>query len=129
MSKPIEIDPNAFNRIINGTEIKGDIISNDDIRFDGKLTGNISTKGKIIIGQSGVVKGEIKCKNADVSGKIEGKIVVGEQLSLKTSSLVNGDIIANKLAIEPGARFTGNCTMDGAQNTKDDIKSEEKIHK
>ena len=63
MATKLEIDPNAFNRIIHGTEIKGDIKSKDDIRFDGKLTGNINISGKIIIGQSGTIKGEITCKN------------------------------------------------------------------
>jgi len=115
MSTKLEIDPNDVNRIINGTDIKGDINSKGDVRFDGKLTGNLSTSGKIIIGQSGNIRGEIKCKNADVSGKIEGKIIVTEQLTLKTTSLINGDIVTNKLAIEPGAKFTGTCSMESSQ--------------
>ena len=131
MSNKLEIDPNAFNRIINGTEIKGDITSKDDIRFDGKLTGNLNTKGKIIIGQTGLIKGEIKCKNADVSGQIDGKITVAEQLTLKTSSVINGDIITNKLAIEPGAKFTGSCSMESTENLghANQPKEEEKIRK
>jgi cytoskeletal protein CcmA (bactofilin family) len=129
MANKPDIDPNAFNRIIDGTEIKGDIISKDDFRFDGKLTGNINTAGKIIIGHTGVVKGEIKCKNADVSGKIEGKITVTELLSLKNSAHVNGDIITNKLAIEPGSRFTGSCSMENSQAMPHGSKEEDKTKK
>ena len=129
MSTKIEIDPNDVNRIINGTEIKGDVISKGDIRFDGKLTGNVNTAGKIIIGQTGIIKGEIVCKNADVSGRIDGKISVSEQLTLKNSSVINGDIITNKLAIEPGAKFTGTCSMESTQTIPVGNKEDEKAKK
>lgn len=109
----MEVDANAHNKISNGTSITGDIESNGDIRLDGSLNGNLKTKGKLVIGESGKVNGEITCKNADIEGKIEGKINVAELLSLKATSRINGDIIASKLAIEPGAKFSGNCNMSG----------------
>lgn len=107
----------TVNMIFAGTTIKGDIESNENIRFEGTLIGNVSTKGKLIIGPTGTVKGEIICKNADVEGKIDGKITVTDLLSLKSTSMVEGDIIAKRLAIEPGAKFTGSCSMsdDNAQ--------------
>lgn len=109
----MEVDANAHNKISNGTVITGDIESNADIRLDGTLNGNLNTKGKLVVGETGKVKGEITCKNADIEGKIEGKINVAELLSLKTTSRLNGDIVASKLAIEPGAKFSGNCNMSG----------------
>jgi cytoskeletal protein CcmA (bactofilin family) len=118
MVKSNDNDHNVINLIGSGTEIKGDIISNGDVRIDGTVAGNIKTKGKVVIGESGKVKGEINCKNADISGKIEGKIIISDLLSLKPSSLIEGDIVANKLSIEPGARFTGNCTMNGGEQQK-----------
>lgn len=105
-----------INTILTGTEINGEIKSDSDIRFDGLLTGNLITKGKLVMGETGVIKGEIKCKNAIISGKIEGKITVDELLTLKASSNIEGDIIANKLAIEPGSKFTGTCNMNNANN-------------
>lgn len=99
------------NMILAGTTIKGDIESNENIRFEGTLIGNVSTKGKIIIGPTGTIRGEIVCKNADVEGKIEGKITVTDLLSLKSTSIIDGDIVAKRLAIEPGAKFTGSCSM------------------
>ena len=107
----IETENNAINLIGNGTHIKGDITSNSDIRIDGSLAGNLSTKGKVVIGTSGQVKGEVICKNADIEGKVEGKVSVNELLTLKATSLIQGDIITKKLAIEPGAKFTGSCNM------------------
>lgn len=112
MAKNNDHENNAINLIGIGTEITGDVNSNGDIRIDGTLTGNLITKGKVVIGETGKVKGEITCKNSDVSGVIEGKIVVAQLLSLKISAKVNGDIQTNKLAIEPGSKFTGNCNMN-----------------
>lgn len=117
MAKFNETDNTTINLISNGTEITGDVKSNGDIRVDGTLTGNLSTKGKVVIGPTGKIKGEVICKNSEVSGIIEGKINVGQLLNLKASSKIHGDISTSKLSIEPGARFTGTCKMsDGEYN-------------
>ena len=126
MAKYTEIENNAINLIGVGTEIKGDISSNGDIRIDGILQGNLKTKGKVVIGETGTVKGEIKCKNSDVEGNIEGKIHVTELLSLKATSNLAGDIIARKLAIEPGSKFTGNCKMTSDTEIHDVPKEKER---
>lgn len=111
MAKVNETENSTINLISNGTEITGDIKSQGDIRIDGVLVGNLSTKGKVVIGNTGKVKGEVLCKNSEVAGEVDGKINVSQLLTLKISSRINGDIITDKLSIEPGARFTGNCNM------------------
>jgi cytoskeletal protein CcmA (bactofilin family) len=111
MAKIIETENNVINQIGVGTEITGDVATNGDIRFDGILTGNLKTKGKVVVGETGAVKGEINCKNSVVEGKVEGKIIVGELLTLKATSTLTGDIVTRRLAIEPGAKFSGNCSM------------------
>jgi cytoskeletal protein CcmA (bactofilin family) len=111
MAKFNEPENPAINLISLGTDITGDIKSSGDIRIDGSLTGNLLTKGKVVIGTTGKVKGEINCKNSEVAGLIEGKITVGQLLNLKASSKIHGDIITLKLSIEPGAVFSGNCKM------------------
>ena len=111
MAKNIEIENKAINLIGAGTSITGDIQSDGDIRIDGSLTGNIITKGKIVVGATGKINGEITCKNFDLSGKIEGKVNAEKLLSLKSSANIQGDINAGKLAVEPGAVFTGTCKM------------------
>ena len=105
------VDPNAINIICDGTNIKGEVNTDGDIRFDGILTGNLHTKGKFVAGVTGNVKGEITCKNADIHGKIEGKIKVSELLTLRQSSNFNGELTTKQLAIEPGAVFNGVCQM------------------
>lgn len=117
MAKLNEADnTTTINLISVGTDITGDVRSTGDIRIDGTLNGNLNTKGKVVIGPTGKVKGEIECKNSEVSGVIEGKINVSQLLNLKASSKIVGDIITAKLSIEPGAVFTGNCSMKDADN-------------
>jgi cytoskeletal protein CcmA (bactofilin family) len=118
MGKFNETDNTTINLISPGTEITGDVKSNGDIRIDGLLTGNLTTKGKVVIGPTGKVKGEVFCRNSEVSGTVEGKISVGQLLTLKTSSKIVGDIITFKLSIEPGAKFTGNCKMSETEENE-----------
>ena len=101
----------SVNLIGAGTTITGDVNCNGDIRIDGSLIGNLNAKGKVIIGSSGKVEGNINCQNSDLFGQIKGNIQVQELLSLKASANITGDISTNKLSIEPGANFTGNCSM------------------
>jgi cytoskeletal protein CcmA (bactofilin family) len=116
MAKYNETDNTSINLISNGTDITGDIKSNGDIRIDGTLRGNLNTKGKVVIGPTGKVNGEVICKNSEVSGIVEGKITVGQLLNLKASSKIHGDIATSKLSIEPGAIFSGNCKMSENDN-------------
>ncbi len=116
MAKYNETDNTTINLISNGTDIVGDVISNGDIRIDGTLKGSLNTKGKVVIGPTGKVNGEVICKNSEVSGIVEGKLSVEQLLNLKASSKIIGDIATSKLSIEPGAKFTGNCKMSDKDN-------------
>jgi len=99
------------NRIVEGTIIKGDIISQADFRLDGELIGNFQSKGKIVIGPAGKVIGDIICRNADIEGKFDGKIEVMEILNVKAKAKIFGEVIVGKLSVEPGAEFSASCTM------------------
>lgn len=99
------------NRIVEGTSITGNIVSKADFRLDGEQIGNFTSQGKLVIGQAGVFKGDIICSNADIEGVFEGKIKVIEMLNIKATAKIQGEILVGKLAIEPGADFTGTCTM------------------
>ena len=105
------------NRIVEGTTIKGDIISPADFRLDGHLIGNFQTKGKIVIGPAGSVKGDIVCKNADIEGQFTGKIQVAEILNIKSKAIIQGDVICGKLSVEPGAEFSASCVMKPSAKT------------
>jgi cytoskeletal protein CcmA (bactofilin family) len=103
--------PERLNRIVEGTIIEGDIKSDSNIRIDGYVKGIITVKGRLVLGPTGKIDGNVYCKNADLEGKLNGIIEVDQLLSLKTTAKLQGEISTNKLSIEPGAIFSGNCKM------------------
>lgn len=107
-----ETAPGEFNRIVAGTTIKGELITNSDIRIDGTHIGTLNVKGKVVLGPDGRIEGEINCKNAEIQGNIKANLKVEELLSLKATAKIQGEIITNKIAIEPGAKISGTINMD-----------------
>jgi len=114
MAKSFEQESPSINLIGAGTVIKGDIKSNGDIRIDGTLIGSVNSKGKLVVGSTGNIEGEIVCQNGDFSGIINASVTVSELLSMKATAKLSGDVVTNKLAIEPGALFSGSCSMNNA---------------
>ena len=103
-----------INVVAKNTTINGDIISEGDFRIDGTLEGNIKTKGRVIIGIDGSVKGKIDAVNSDIEGKFSGELLVQETLTIKATATISGDVIIGKLSVEPGATFNASCSMKGA---------------
>jgi cytoskeletal protein CcmA (bactofilin family) len=116
------------NIVGKNTQISGEIISEGDFRIDGTLEGTIKTNGRVIIGETGFIKGKVECTNADIEGKFSGELVVSNTLTVKTSANINGDVIIGKLSVEPGASFNATCTMKGAlkEMNKNEQKGKEK---
>ena len=100
---------NAVSRISAGTVIKGEILSPSDIRIDGTFEGKVYSKGRAVIGETAVIKGDIICSDIDLWGKVDGNIYVKDTLSLKEGCVVAGNLHVRRLAVELGATFNGNC--------------------
>lgn len=115
--KQITLEPER-NVMGKATEIKGNIISNGDFRIDGKVEGNITTAGKLILGKEGIIKGNVNCGNADFEGKFTGKLYCTGTLSLKSTAEIEGEVYLEKLSIEPGAVFNAICSMKGVKSLK-----------
>jgi len=133
MSKNREPEMPTINILGPGAIVKGEIQVNGDFRIDGTLNGSIQCKGKIVVGPTGKIDGEITCQNADFSGEVTATVKVSELLTLKETARFSGDITTGKLAIEPGAKFSGNCRMEqsGSKEIKisppaNDLRSPEK---
>jgi len=119
MARNNDINPDmAINRIVDGTIMEGEINSESSIRIDGTFTGNITTKGRLVIGETGKVVGNVKCQDAEIIGTLKGEIYVQKLLSLKSTAFLDGDIYTDKLAIEPGSEFTGTCKMGKVKDLK-----------
>ena len=108
----------THNVIAAGTKLIGQIVAGEDIRIDGTIEGNINCKGKIIIGPSSLVTGDVECVNLELMGKINGNISCSDNVVLRNMSQLIGDIKTKTIEIEPGASFTGACSMQPAQRAE-----------
>jgi cytoskeletal protein CcmA (bactofilin family) len=100
-----------LNKILSGTEITGDIVSDSNLLIEGEIIGNVSCSGKVVIGTSGKIKGNLVCVNAEVDGAMDGELTIENLLVLRTTARIKGDIQTLKLNIEEGAYFEGACVM------------------
>jgi cytoskeletal protein CcmA (bactofilin family) len=112
---------NGTTLLSAGTTLKGDISSNNDLRIDGTIIGNVSSTAKIVIGASGNVEGDISGNQADIVGKVSGNIKTKDLLQLRGDCIVNGNVNAGKLQIEPTAVFNGQCHMGKIEESRVNI--------
>jgi len=119
VSTPASATPStgAINIISPGTRIVGEVFSNGDIRVDGIVDGYLNTKAKVVVGPKGMIKGELICESADVTGKIDGKLSIKNELYLKSSAHITGELTTNKLVVESGAFINGNCVVGAQKGT------------
>ena len=118
--------PGKLNQIVEGTEIKGTFNSDSNLRVDGKIEGSVDITGKLVLGVNGYIEGDIVCENAEVEGTFKGNIKVRSFLSLKSTAKILGDIYTQKISVEPGAIFTGNCVMGGDKPTEKNTSTDKK---
>ena len=107
------------NLIIAGTKLLGDIVTDNNIHIEGEIHGNIACKGKVTIGSSGRVKGNLNCLTCEIHGKIDGELKVEDLLTLKETSRIHGNI--ETLKIDEGSFFEGTCKMSSALPDMSDV--------
>ncbi len=129
MSSPQSFDTNAIDRIAEGGTLEGSVNSAKSIRVDGKVKGSIVCAGRVVIGKTGVVEGEVDCDSADVEGTLNATITVTGLLELKTTAVINGDSQVGKLKVDPGAEINGKIDMGGTLKSISNNKSETIVEK
>ncbi|MBR1793355.1 MAG: polymer-forming cytoskeletal protein [Bacteroidales bacterium] len=107
----IELETAPISTLTAGSSISGNVSVSGDFRLDGTLNGDITLNGKLVVGEGGIINGNIICQNANIMGAVNGNISVKELLSLHATARVRGDILINRLSIEPGALYAGNCRI------------------
>ena len=127
MKRDKKLDSSSIQNIISpSTRIKGDFSSNGDIRVDGYLEGNIQTTGKVVVGKEGQIIGNLNCSSAYFEGSFKGEMKIENTLTLKASAKIEGDVVTEKLMVEPGAIFNVSCIM---KSTVKDLKGDSKTQK
>ena len=108
----------VMSTISHGTTLTGDIQSDNDLRIDGYISGNIHCKAKVVLGESAVIDGDVDAANADIFGMVNGNVTTSELLCLKSKCVINGNISVGRLDIEANATFNGKCTMTTVSQTQ-----------
>lgn len=96
-------------------KLKGNLKSDGDITVDGIVTGEIKTKGSVIVGKNANIVASMKAKNISISGTVQGNIEATDKLEITETGKVLGDVTSNVLSISPGAVFTGKSQMAEVQ--------------
>lgn len=117
----------SVNMISEGTHLKGNLTTKNDIRVAGTLEGEAKAEGKLIISSTGKVDGDINAVDADIAGKLEGEIRVSNKLILRQSAVIEGDIYTKSLLVEEGAQINGSCKMDDSSVNKISNKEDKEL--
>lgn len=114
------VSTGMINTIIgNNSKIEGVLVASDPTRVDGLLQGEILSKSSVIVGESGVVKGDIRAVEILVAGTVYGNLKAEERIELTETGRVLGDLVTRSLVIDEGASFKGNCTMEVLEERKE----------
>lgn len=106
----------AQNIIAQGTKFVGDFNSQSDLRIDGVIEGNVKTPGKVVVGKTGSIIGTLESTNAHFEGHFKGNLKLSGTLTLKSTAVIEGEVVTEKLSVEPGAVFNVKCEMKSASS-------------
>lgn len=108
-AEPISTGPSSF--IGKTMDIKADIVSDEDVTIEGKVTGNIDVSKTITIGENGIVKADIKAAIVRIIGEAKGNIIASEKVEILSRGRYTGNIDSQKLLVSEGAILNGNINQ------------------
>ncbi|PKM78748.1 MAG: hypothetical protein CVU90_00255 [Firmicutes bacterium HGW-Firmicutes-15] len=126
MWKKDQRNDNIKSFIAEGVVIRGQIQSKGSLRLDGSIDGGMDVQGDLIIGASGILKGEVKAVNIILAGKLEGNLVASGKLEIASTGKIKGDVQCSVFTIEEGGILDGNSKMSGNKAESEAVKSWEK---
>ena len=129
MSVPQNFDTNTIDRIAEGTVLEGVVNSVKSIRIDGTVKGSVKCLGRVVVGKTGVIEGEVECESADVEGTLNATVEVSGMLEMKATATINGNLTVGKLNVEPGAAINGKIDMGGTIKSISNEKIEKVVEK
>ena len=106
--------------LAKGVLLRGEIHVEGTVRIDGRLDGDIQTKGQVIIGEDGLVQGTITAGTVISSGRIKAKVTANERVQLMKTATLIGEVLTPILIIEEGAKLQGVTDM-GVTAWTDDL--------
>jgi cytoskeletal protein CcmA (bactofilin family) len=109
-------NPAGATQVARGTRIVGEISGSAELRIDGEIEGKLDLDGSVVIGETGQVKGEIRARSVQVSGKMKGNVTGRESVSILGNGSVEGDVVSPRMSIADGAFFKGRVEMGGGES-------------
>ena len=106
-----EADPVSTTVLGVGANFRGTLMVTGVLRIDGEFEGDILNCERLEIGEHGIMRSDVEVKDALVLGRVVGNIRALDRLEIKAGARVEGDVTAMSVIIEPGAFYTGRCTM------------------
>jgi len=111
----LEINQQQISTIIGeGYTFTGELQGASVIRIEGKVIGNVNVDAGVVLGETGIIEGNITSQSVIIFGTVNGNIKTA-QLEIKKTGIVNGDIFADTLEIQLGARYNGQLNMHTRQ--------------
>src|SRR5436309_91015 len=107
-----------FTFLGKGAQFKGIIHFEGTIRIDGRLEGEIHTKGTLMVGEHAVIEGDISAGTIVSGGTINGNFTATERVQLLPSAVLNGDLKTPFLKVEEGVQLHGTCEAEGRAKSK-----------
>ena len=103
--------------IAEGTVLEGDIVTETSLRLEGTVLGNVQCKGRFVLSNTAILKGNVNARSIISDGRIEGDIYVSDTIHLKSSSHVLGSVSYNEIVIDKGAVINGTLSNIQANST------------
>ena len=93
--------------------IQGDLSGEEDLTIHGRVEGKVDVKGNsVTIGESGRVTADVYGKTIIVEGRVDGNLFGGDQIIVRSSGNVKGNLTSPRVALEDGAQFKGAIDME-----------------
>jgi cytoskeletal protein CcmA (bactofilin family) len=125
---PVETDEN-FTFLGKGVRFNGVVHFDGTVRIDGRLEGEIHTKGTLIVGEHALIKGTITAGTITSGGKIQGNITAAEKVHFLKTAVMIGDVRTPAFSMEDGAHFHGLCDMGVKALAEDAVPHEQESEK
>ena len=101
----------AVSVLIASTAIQGNLDTENDLRLEGTVKGEVTVNGKVVLGQSGIIEGTLNAAEAVIHGKITGDLYINKLLQLASTAVIEGDITASQFSVQEGAVYRGKCNI------------------
>ncbi|MBM4158635.1 MAG: polymer-forming cytoskeletal protein [Ignavibacteria bacterium] len=120
-------EQNKIKTVISeGCKFEGNLYFPDYTRIDGRVVGNLSGENGVVIGDKGLINGDVSSVEVIIYGEVKGN-VKAHKLEIKKGGRLNGDVDIELLLMDQGAIFNGNCRMNSEPPIDTSKPEEERI--